>query len=51
MANENIFMLIDIEEVISHYKMGLIDSNKCLRYIQSIVGDGDFSEQATIEFE
>jgi hypothetical protein len=51
MANENTFMLIDIEEVISHYKMGLIDSNKCLRKIQSIVDGGDFGEQATIEFE
>ena len=51
MANENTFMLIDIEEVISHYKMGLINSNKCLRCIQSIVEDEHFGDNATIEFE
>lgn len=51
MANENTFMLIDIEEVISHYKMGLINSNKCLREIQHIVDGEDFGEPATIVFE
>ena len=51
MANENTFMLIDIEEVISHYKMGLINSNKCLREIQSVVDGVDFGDKATITFD
>lgn len=49
MANENTFILIDIEEVISHYKMGLISSSKCLRKIQSLVDGEDFGDKVTIE--
>ena len=50
MANENTFMLIDIENVIAHYKMGLINSTKCLREIHHIVDGVGLDEPATIEF-
>ncbi len=39
MANENTFKLIDIEEAIAQYKMGLINDDMCLDKIQDVLDE------------
>jgi hypothetical protein len=47
MANELTFKIIDIENAIDLYKMGLIDEQACLDKIQGVMNG---AEQATIVF-
>ena len=39
MANENTFKIIDIEDAIALYKMGLINEQACLDKIQNVMGE------------
>ena len=39
MANENTFKIIDIEDAIALYKLGLINEQACLDKIQNVMGE------------
>ncbi len=41
MANELTFKIIDIEDAIALYKMGLINEQACLDKIQGVMGGDD----------